>query len=217
MRLLRTALFFCLGVFGQTESSTAPATRATPPPPRDQARSMIVTKYGIVASSQFLASQSGAKILEQGGNAIDAAIAANSVLGVTEPYVNGMGGDLFAIYYEAKTGKLYGLNSSGWTPKALTIEYLKSKGIDKIDPIGVHAIPVPGCVAGWDALRKRFGTMPFSKLLASATFYAENGFPLAEYNARAWISPVFLKQPGYQTTYMPGSVRPALGDVFKNP
>lgn len=183
----------------------------------DQGRSMVITTFGIVATPQFLASQAGAKVLEAGGNAVDAAIAANAVLGVTEPYVNGMGGDLFALYYEAKTGKLYGLNSSGWTPKALTIEYLKSKGIDKIDPIGVNAIPVPGCVAGWDALRKRFGTMPFSKLLASATYYAENGFPLAEYNARAWISPVFLKQPGYQTTYMPNGVRPGLGDVFKNP
>lgn len=115
---------------------------------------MIVTKYGIVAASQFLASQAGAKMLEAGGNAVDAAIAANAVLGVTQPYVNGMGGDVFAIIYEAKTGKLYGLNSSGWTPKALSIEYLKSKGVDKIDRIGVNAITVPGCVAGWDALRR---------------------------------------------------------------
>lgn len=83
----------------------------------DQARSMITTQYGIVATPQFLASQAGAKVLEAGGNAVDAAIAANAVLGVTQPYVNGMGGDLFAIYYEAKTGKLYALNSSGWTPR----------------------------------------------------------------------------------------------------
>src|SRR5260370_28791214 len=117
---------------------------------------MIVTKYGIVAASQFLASQTGAKILEAGGNAIDAAIAANAVLGLTQPYVNGLGGDLFAIVYEAKTGKVYGLNSSGWTPKALTIDYLKSKGIVKLDRTGVHAITVPGRVAGCDALRKRF-------------------------------------------------------------
>ena len=182
----------------------------------EQGRSMIVTKYGIVATPQFLASQAGAKVLEAGGNAIDAAIAANAVVGVTEPYVNGMGGDLFAIVYEAKTGKLYGLNSSGWTPKALTIEHMKSKGIDKLDPIGVDTITIPGCVAGWDALRTRFGTMPFSQLLASATYYAENGFPLAEYNSRAWIGSTFLNQPGYKTTYMPDGVRPGLGDVFKN-
>jgi gamma-glutamyltranspeptidase/glutathione hydrolase len=183
----------------------------------DQARSMIVTKYGIVATPQFLASQAGAKVLEAGGNAVDAAIAANATLGVTQPYVNGMGGDLFAIYYEAKTGKLYALNSSGWTPKALTIDYLKSKGIDKLDPIGVHTITVPGCVAGWDALRSRFGTMPFSKILAPAIFYAENGFAMPEWSSRYWIGKPFLNQPGYQETYMPGGVRPGLGDVFKNP
>ena len=183
----------------------------------DQARSMIATQYGIVATPQYLASQAGAKVLEAGGNAVDAAIAANAVLGVTQPYVNGMGGDLFAIYYEAKTGKLYALNSSGWTPQALTIDYLKSKGIDKLDPIGVHAITVPGCVAGWDALRQRFGTLPFPKILAPAIFYAENGFVMPEWGSRYWISKVFLNQPGYKETYMPGGVRPGLGDVFKNP
>jgi gamma-glutamyltranspeptidase/glutathione hydrolase len=102
-----------------------------------QGRSMVVTRFGIVSTPQFLASQAGAHILEQGGNAVDAAIAANAVMGVVQPYVNGIGGDLFALYYEAKTGKLYGLNSSGWTPKALTI-----------DPIGVETIDVPGAVAG---------------------------------------------------------------------
>src|SRR5580704_4096343 len=133
-----------------------------------QGRSMVVTKLGIVAAPQFLASQAGAHILEQGGNAVDAAIAANAVMGVVQPYVNGMGGDLFAIYYDAKTGKLYGLNSSGWTPKGLSIEYLKAHNIEKLDPIGVHTITVPGCVAGWQALRDRFGTLPFQKLLSPA-------------------------------------------------
>ncbi len=183
----------------------------------DQGRSMVVTKYGIVSAPQFLASDAGAKVLEAGGNAVDAAIAANAVMGVTEPYVNGMGGDLFAIYYEAKTGKLYGLNSSGWAPKALTIDYLKAHQIDKLDPIGVHTVTIPGCVAGWDALRRRFGTMPLDKLLRSAIFYAENGFPLAEKNARYWTSKTFLSQPGYKETYMPGGVKPGVGDVFKNP
>jgi gamma-glutamyltranspeptidase / glutathione hydrolase len=113
-----------------------------------QGRSMVVTKLGIVATPQFLASQAGAHILEQGGNAVDAAIAANAVMGVVQPYVNGMGGDLFAIYYDAKTGKLYGLNSSGWTPKGLSIEYLKSHNVDHINPIGVETIDIPGAVAG---------------------------------------------------------------------
>src|SRR5436305_11219582 len=141
MKLLCLALSFAIGVFAQDDppapSRTAPTT--PPPPAREQARSMIVTRYGIVAASQFLASQAGAKMLESGGNAIDAAIAANAVLGLTQPYVNGMGGDLFAIVYEAKTGKVYGLNSSGWTPKALTIEYVKQRNIDKHQPRAGHA------------------------------------------------------------------------------
>ncbi|MBV9406465.1 MAG: gamma-glutamyltransferase, partial [Acidobacteriaceae bacterium] len=183
----------------------------------EQGRSMVVTKYGIVAAPQFLASQAGAHALEAGGNAVDAAIAANAVMGVVQPYVNGMGGDLFALVYEAKTGKLYGLNSSGWTPKALTIEYLKTHGIDKLDAISVHTITVPGCVAGWDALQRRFGSLPFQKLLAPAIFYAENGFPLAERNARYWLSKKLLDQPGYKQTYLPEGFQPGVGNVFKNP
>jgi gamma-glutamyltranspeptidase/glutathione hydrolase len=212
MKLLYSVLLCFTCLWGQDEAVPAP-----PSAPREQARSMIVTKYGIVAASQFLASQAGAKMLESGGNAVDAAIAANAVLGLTQPYVNGMGGDLFAIVYKAKTGKVYGLNSSGWTPKALTIDYLKGQGITKLDPRGVHAITVPGCVAGWDALRKRFGTKQFPELLASAIFYAENGFPLPEIGARSWITQALLTKPGYKETYMPAGVRPHLGDVFKNP
>lgn len=182
-----------------------------------QGRSMVVTKLGIVSTPQFLASQAGAHILEQGGNAVDAAIAANAVMGVVQPYVNGIGGDLFAIYYDAKTGKLYGLNSSGWTPKALTIDYLSSKGVTKINPIGVETIDVPGAVAGWDALHKRFGTLPFSELLAPAIYYAQNGFPLAERNARYWLSKRFMDQPGYKETYDIWPAAPTPGDLFKNP
>src|SRR5579872_4732548 len=161
-------LVLAMTAYAQDDNTTTPSGR-------DQARSMVITKFGIVSTSQTLASQAGAKVLEQGGNAIDAAIAANATLGVVESAMNGMGGDLFAIVYEAKTGKLYGLNSSGWTPKALTIDYLKSKGVTKLDRFSVHDITVPGCVAGWDALRKRFGTKSFPELLASAIYYAENG------------------------------------------
>jgi gamma-glutamyltranspeptidase / glutathione hydrolase len=182
-----------------------------------QGRSMVVTKLGIVAAPQFLASQAGAHILEQGGNAVDAAIAANAVMGVVQPYVNGMGGDLFAIYYDAKTGKLYGLNSSGWTPKGLTVEYLKSHGVDHINPIGVETIDIPGAVAGWDALRGRFGALPFSEILSPAIYYAQNGFPLAERNARYWAAKSLMQQPGYKETYMPNGVAPKVGDEFKNP
>jgi gamma-glutamyltranspeptidase/glutathione hydrolase len=182
-----------------------------------QGRSMVVSKFGIVSTPQFLASQAGAHILEQGGNAIDAAIAANAVMGVVQPYVNGMGGDLFMLYYEARTGKIYGLNSSGWTPRALTIDYLKSKAVTEINPIGVETIDVPGAVAGWAAMRARFGSLPFSQLLAPAIYYAQNGFPLAERNARYWIAKRLLDQPGYKETYDVWPTAPQPGDLFRNP
>jgi gamma-glutamyltranspeptidase/glutathione hydrolase len=182
-----------------------------------QGRSMVVAKFGIVAAPQFLASQAGAHILEEGGNAIDAAIAANAVLGVVQPYVNGMGGDLFLLYYEAKTGKVYGLNASGWTPQALTINSLKARHVDRINPIGVETIDIPGAVAGWDAMRTRFGTLPFSQTLAPAIYYAENGFPLAERNAHYWVDKNLLEQPGYRETYLPNSAAPKVGDEFRNP
>src|SRR5690242_8430120 len=161
-------------------------------PARAQARSMVVSRYGIVASSQFLASQAGASMLEAGGNAVDAAITANAVLGLTQPYANGIGGDLFAIVYDAATDTLHGLNSSGWTPKALSIERLRNKGVNAIDRIGPHAVTVPGCVAGWNALRERFGTKKFSELLQPAIFYAQSGFPLPEWASLFWVSEALL-------------------------
>ena len=182
-----------------------------------QGRSMVVSKFGIVSTPQFLASQAGAHILEEGGNAIDAAIAANGVMGVVQPYVNGIGGDLFMVYYEAKTGKVYGLNSSGWTPKALTIDSLRAKGVTEINPIGVESIDVPGAVAGWDAMRTRFGSLPFGQLLSPAIYYAQNGFPLAERNARYWIAKRLMDQPGWKETYDIWPSAPQAGDLFRNP
>lgn len=230
-QMLRTAVAFlaalsCVPAQQQEEpapngsvGSAQPAATTTPPPPPpyDSARPLIVTKYGIVSASNYLASLAGAKILEQGGNAIDAAIAANAMTGLTQPFVNGIGGDLFAIIYEARTGKLYGLNSSGWTPKALTPAWLESKGVRKIELRGVHAITVPGCVAGWDALQKRFGTRPLSHLLAPAIYYAEQGFPLSVVSARSIVQPAMMKQPGYKETYTTAGEKPAYGDTFKNP
>ncbi len=211
MKLLFAALVISFGVFAQ-DDSPAPATPPAAPagPPREQARSMIVTQYGIVAASQFLASQAGAKMLEAGGNAIDAAIAANAVLGLTQPYVNGMGGDLFAIVYEAKTGKVYGLNSSGWTPKALTIDYLKVEGHHEDRPHGRPHHHRAGLRGGMGRAAPAVSApRRFAELLASAIFYAENGFPLPEIAARGWITQALLKQPGYRETYMPGGVAPA--------
>src|ERR1700684_1793594 len=124
---------------------------------RSYGRSMVITKYGIVATSYVQASQAGARILERGGSAIDAAIAANAVLGVAEPMMNGMGGDLFAIYWDAKTGKLYGLNARRWAPKLLTIHPLQPKGLDAMPQKGIDSVTVPGAVDGWAKLHGRFG------------------------------------------------------------
>ena len=128
---------------------------------RAYGRSIVATQYGIVATSQVAASQAGARVLEQGGSAIDAAIAANAVLNVTEPTSNGMGGDLFAIYWEAKTGKLYGLNASGWAPKALTIDHLRAKGVTEMPQYGIDSVTVPGIVDGWAKLHERWGRLPW--------------------------------------------------------
>src|SRR5579871_5008747 len=145
---------------------------------RPNARSMTITRYGIVATSHVQASQAGAQVLARGGSAVDAAIAANAVLGVTEPMTNGIGGDLFAIYWDAKAGKLYGLNASGWAPKALTIEHLRSKGITDMPQLGIDSATVPGAVDGWTKLHARFGKLPWRELFKPAIFYAENGYPV---------------------------------------
>src|ERR1700758_1012682 len=142
---------------------------------RSYGRSVVATQYGIVATSQVSASQAGARVLEQGGSAIDAAIAANAVLNVTEPTSNGMGGDLFAIYWEAKTGKLYGLNASGWAPKALTIEHLRNKGVREMPQFGIDSVTVPGVVDGWAKLHERWGRLPWRDLFQPAIFYADHG------------------------------------------
>src|SRR6202041_840 len=137
-----------------------------------------------------LGAQAGATILAQGGNAIDAAVAANAAMGVVEPMMNGIGGDLFAIVYQAKTGKLYGLNASGWAPAGLSIEFLKSKGITEMPQSGILAVTVPGAVDGWSKLLARFGTRKFSELLAPAIYYAREGFPVPEWDAAYWADSV---------------------------
>ncbi len=151
---------------------------------RSQGRSMVVSRGGIVAAESPLAAQAGATILAHGGNAVDAAVATNAVMGVVEPMMNGIGGDLFAIVYDAKTGKLYGLNASGWAPAGLSIEFLKSKGIDKMPQVGIHSVTVPGAVDGWSKLLSRFGTKQLPEVLAPAIHYAREGFPVPEHTRR---------------------------------
>jgi gamma-glutamyltranspeptidase/glutathione hydrolase len=179
---------------------------------------MVITPYGVVATSHVQASVAGAKILERGGSAIDAAIAANAVLGVTEPMMNGIGGDLFAIYWEAKTGKLYGLNASGWAPRALTIEHLKAKGVTTMPPAGIDSVTVPGAVAGWQALHKRFGKMAWKDILQPAIFYADEGYPVPEVIASYWKDSLqwVSQDPEGRRVYLPEGKPPAVGDIFQN-
>ncbi len=185
---------------------------------RTQGRSMVTTRYGIVSAESPLAAQAGAQILARGGNAIDAAIAANAVMGVVEPMMDGMGGDLFVIVYDAKSGKLYGLNASGWAPKALTPEFLHNKGITKMPPFGIDSVTVPGVVDGWSKLLSRFGKLNFQQDLDSAIRYAREGFPVAEWDAGYWAeAATFLaKDPETARLYLIQGHAPAVGEVFRN-
>ena len=185
---------------------------------RSNARSMVITRYGIVATSHVQASVAGAKILERGGSAVDAAIAANAVLGVTEPMMNGMGGDLFAIYWEAKTGKLYGLNASGWAPRALTIAHIKAKDASAMPLQGIDSVTVPGAVAGWHALHERFGKMAWKDLFQPAIVYAEDGYPVPEVIASYWKDSAdwLANDAEGRRVYLPGGKPPSVGQVFEN-
>lgn len=193
----------------------APARTPLPVP----GRSIVTTTLGIVAASQPLAAKAGAEMLDRGGNAIDAAIAANAVLGLVEPHMNGVGGDLFAIIYEAKTGKLHGLNASGWAPTGLTPALLAERGLARMPNNGIFSVTVPGAVAGWDALRSRFGTKAFSELLGPAIWYAEHGFPVSEVIAGEWGEQVrkLSATPEAKATYFLGDSPPKFGEVFRNP
>jgi gamma-glutamyltranspeptidase / glutathione hydrolase len=186
---------------------------------RSTARSMVISKYGIVATSYVQASQAGAEVLRQGGSAVDAAIAANAVLGVEEPMMNGMGGDLFAIYWDAKSGKLYGLNSSGWAPQGLTLEHMKAKGVQQMPLRSIDAVTVPGAVGGWNALHGKFGKLPWKDLFRSAIFYAEQGYAVPELVHEFWSDApqIFSKDPDGQRVYLPNGQPPAVGRIFRNP
>jgi gamma-glutamyltranspeptidase/glutathione hydrolase len=181
-------------------------------------RSRVATTYGIVAASSPLAAQAGVQILESGGNAVDAAIAANAVLGVVEPQSNGIGGDLFAIVYEAKTGRLYGLNASGWTPRALSAATLTSAGVAEMPRTGIHTVTVPGAVAGWESLRARLGTQPFATLLAPAIRYADEGFPVSDVIAAHWATYAakLAEEAHAARIYLPDGRPPRGGEIFRN-
>jgi gamma-glutamyltranspeptidase / glutathione hydrolase len=182
-------------------------------------RSVVATRYGVVAASQPLAAAAGVRILDAGGNAVDAAIAANAVMGVCEPSGNGIGGDLFVLYSEAKTGKVYGLNASGWSSAELTPQFLADRGLKEMPEKGIFSVTVPGTVAGWDALRERFGSLTFAQLLEPAIRTAEHGFPMMEVTARLWAgSEEWLRGiPEAAKTWLIDGRAPKAGEVFRNP
>ena len=180
-------------------------------------RSMIVAHRGMVASENPLSAQAGLAILRAGGNAADAAIAAAAVMNVTAPASTGVGGDCFALYYEAKTGKVYALNGSGRAPSGLTIEFLAKAGIvGEIPPRSVHAVTVPGAVRGWEDLLNRFGTMTFGEVLQDAIHYAEIGSPVTPIFGEAWgRSENFLKHSPNTEDYLPNGIAPQVGQFVQ--
>jgi gamma-glutamyltranspeptidase/glutathione hydrolase len=181
-------------------------------------RSKVATTYGIVAASQPLAARAGVQMLERGGHAVDAAIAANAVMGVVEPEMNGIGGDLFAIVSEGKDERLHGLNAGGWAPAGLTPQLLRQQGATDMPEDGIHSVTVPGAVAGWDALHARFGRLPMADLLAPAIFYAEHGFPVTDIIAGRWATWIdkLTSHADAARVYLPAGRPPKAGELFRN-
>lgn len=182
-------------------------------------RSVVMAQHGMVCTSHPLATQAAIDILKKGGTAVDAAIAANAVLGVTDPEMNGIGGDLFAIVYDAKTKKLYGLNASGRSPYSLNINTLRKDGKQFVPSNGPLSVSVPGCVDGWFQLHNKFGKLPVAQLLSPAINYARNGFPVADEAAfyYAQLKDMYGSSSNVQHIFLPNGVAPKRGDVFKNP
>jgi len=180
---------------------------------------MVISQSGIVAAESPLASKAGTAILERGGNAVDAAIAAHAVMTVVSPMMNGIGGDLFAIVYDAKSGKYYGLNASGWAPAAQSIDRLHQKGLREMPTQGIEAVTVPGAVDGWQKLLDRFGTKKLNELLAPAILAADGGFPVPEWTALHFAKNVdFLRNnEAAARTYLISDRPPKMGEVFRNP
>ncbi len=183
-------------------------------------RSVVLARKGMAATSQPLATQAALEILRRGGTAADAAIAADAVLGLVEPTGAGIGGDLFALVWDAGEKRLHGLNASGRSPASLTLEYLKKvRKLRRMPALGPLPVTVPGCVDGWFELHRRFGRLPMKEILAPAIEYARQGFPVTRIIAHYWRSNcrVLRRFPGFAETFMPGGRPPREGEVFKNP
>ena len=182
-------------------------------------RSEIIATHGMAATSQPLATQIAIDILKQGGTAVDAAIAANAGLGLMEPMSCGIGGDLFAIVWEAKSRKLYGLNASGRSPASLTLDYFRENGYTEIPAYGPLPVSVPGCVDGWYELHRKFGKLPMKDILAPTIRYAREGFPVSEIIARSWQEEVenLKAYQNFRKTFTIDGRAPVKGEIFKNP
>ena len=182
-------------------------------------RSEVIATHGMVATSQPLATQVALDVLKAGGSAVDAAIAANATLGLMEPTGCGIGGDLFAIVWDAQKGELTGLNASGRSPESLTLQHFRDLGMEGIPYLGPLTVSVPGAVDGWFELHARYGRLPMSELLAPAISYAEEGFPVTQFIANLWQENVESRAEfaGVREIYMPGGAAPKTGDVFRNP
>ena len=182
-------------------------------------RSEVIAAHGMVASSHPLATQIGLEILKQGGSAVDAAIAVNAALGLMEPTGNGIGGDLFAIVWDAKSKKLYGLNASGPAPKKLSLEYFQENNLSEYPEFGPLPVTVPGAVAGWSELHKKFGKLPIDHLFKPTIAYAREGFPVTETIAYyfALNKQRFQDYPNFKEVWMANGDVPKTGEIFKNP
>ena len=181
-------------------------------------RSPVLASSAMAATSQPLATQVALDVMKDGGNAIDAAIAANALLGLVEPTGNGIGGDIFAIVWDAKTRRLYGLNGSGRSPKSLSLDWFKTNGFDSIPPHGPLPVTVPGAVDGWFLLHDRFGEKPMKDLLRPAIDYARNGFPVSQLIAYYWERsvPILSKFPGFIEQFTDDGAAPREGEIWRN-
>ena len=211
--VLASLLWLGLG----SERRVAAADR--PYGPLHKTRSAVMARQGMAATSQPLATAAAIRVLQKGGNAVDAAIAANAVLGVVEPMSCGLGGDLFAIVWDARSRKLYGLNASGRSPAAASLTLFRERGLNEIPVHGPLSWSVPGCVDGWDELRRKFGSRSWGELLEPAIQYAEQGFPVSEIIAGDWNAAAasLAEIPTSAACFLPGGHAPPAGTVFRNP
>lgn len=189
--------------------------------PRIQGRSLVISKTGIVATEQVLASQAAAQILADGGNAADAAVAANAVMGVVSPGMCGIGGDMFCLVYEAKSQNVYGLSANGWSPEKLDAAFMRAKGFTNMPISGIYSVTIPGTVHGWEQLLKRFGNLKLRAVLKPAIQLAEEGFPVTEWVYDYWTNTNVLAKlradRNASRTFLHNDNPPQIGEIFRNP